>query len=81
MGQNPAKIFPWPTPYGQSPNPGTVSQAVAAPAAPLNNFLPLNPGTPTASAPAPAPTNPLNYSTLQNNLRRIQPLFRGQELP
>lgn len=46
MGQQPAKFFPGPTPYGNSPDIGTIAQAKAASPAPLNNFLPLNPQNP-----------------------------------
>lgn len=47
MGQQPAKYFPWPTPYGQSPDSNVLNQAIAPPQAPLNNFLPLNPADPS----------------------------------
>jgi hypothetical protein len=53
MGQQPAKYFPWPTPYGQSPDSNVLNQAQAAPQAPLNNFLPLNPASPTTPSPTP----------------------------
>jgi len=54
MGQTPAKFFPWPTPFGQSPDSNVVSQAQAPPQAPLNNFLPLNPPEPAAALKPPA---------------------------
>lgn len=54
MGQTPAKFFPQPTPYGDSPNIGVLTQAQAAQPAPLNNFLPL---TGSTQAQQPAPTN------------------------
>lgn len=43
MGMTPAKTFPWPTPYGQSPDSNVLTKAIAAPQAPAQNFLPLNP--------------------------------------
>jgi hypothetical protein len=75
MGQTPAKAFPWPTPYGQSPDSNVLNQAIAPPQAPQNNFLPLNP----ASA-GPSPLNPVSSPSGgqggQSNLsKRIQPMF------
>lgn len=76
MGQVPAKTFNMPSPFGQASDPSVVTKAIAAPQAPLNNFLPLNPGTPAASSssstsgPSGAPINPLagkNWSSLLPN--------------
>ena len=52
MGQVPAQSFPFPTPFGQSPDSGVLTKAMAAPKAPLNNFMPLNPGAATTTTPA-----------------------------
>lgn len=53
MGQTPAKFFALPTPYGNSPDMGTLAQAKAASPAPLNNFLPLNPQDSSQNQPQP----------------------------
>jgi len=54
MGANPAKFFPWPTPYGQSPDTNVLSQAQAAPQTPTPQ--PVPPPTPAPPTPQPAPT-------------------------
>lgn len=58
MGQNPAKLFGPPTPFGQSPDSAVLNQAMAPPQAPQQNFLPLNVADPQAATPAPKPLQP-----------------------
>ena len=68
MGQNPAKVFPWPTPFGQSPDANVLNQAMAPPQAPTQNFLPLNVADPQKAATPAKPvtkTNPNPGSNLR----------------
>jgi hypothetical protein len=58
MGANPAKFFPWPTPYGQSPDANILSQAQAPPQAPTPQPVPPTPAPPTPQPPPPAPAPP-----------------------
>jgi hypothetical protein len=81
MGANPAKFFPWPTPYGQSPDANVLAEAKAAPQAPTQTqptFLPLNPAPPTPQPPTtPPPPQPqpqpvFNYNRgILNRYRRV----------
>ena len=58
MGANPAKFFPWPTPYGQSPDANVLAQAQAAPQAPTPHPVVAPTPAPTPQPPPPTPAPP-----------------------
>lgn len=65
MGQTPAKMFGPPVPYGSSPDSNVLMQAQAAPLAPQQTFLPLNP-----QQPAQSQGNPILASTRPATVNR-----------
>lgn len=76
IGMTPAKTFPWPTPYGQSPDSNVLTKAIAAPQAPAQNFLPLNP-QPQQNTPVQTQQARVGYGGF--GLNRARPM-RGMEL-
>jgi hypothetical protein len=74
MGANPAKFFPWPTPYGQSPDANVLAQAQAAPQAPTPQpVLPPTPAPPTPqpTTPPPDPPQPIFNRAILNRYRPV----------
>lgn len=58
MGATPAKFFPPPLPYSQSPDSGVLMQAKAPTPAPQQSFLPLNSPDPATQMQAGTSQNP-----------------------
>lgn len=73
MGQVPARTFNMPTPFGQAADPSVVTKALQAPKAPLNSFLPLNPGAATASSATTSAQNQAVSNPLMPNFKGIRP--------
>jgi hypothetical protein len=83
MGANPAKFFPWPTPYGQSPDANVLAQAQAAPQAPTPQpVVPPTPAPPTPQPPTPTPPQPQPQPVFNYNrgiLNRYRPVVDDGE--
>jgi hypothetical protein len=83
MGANPAKFFPWPTPYGQSPDPNVLAQAQAAPQAPTPQpVVPPTPAPPTPQPPTTPPPAPPQPQPIFNRgiLNRYRPEVDDEEV-
>jgi len=77
MGANPAKFFPWPTPYGQSPDANVLARAQAPPQAPTPQPVPPTPAPPAPQQPPPPtpappePQQPFFNRGILNRYRRV----------